>query len=99
MAYRPNTYITEESAGLHVAQTLKRHGCRVLVHDYAANMRNCPNLLEFEILADPAKLKLDKRIKAVVITCEWEGYGKIGLPAGTKVFDPWGVRPSRKPAT
>ena len=33
MAYRPNSYIVEESAGLHVAQMLKRHGCRVVVHD------------------------------------------------------------------
>src|SRR5262249_7327966 len=47
MAYRPNTYIAEESAGLHVAQTLKRHGCGGVVHDFAANTKNCPSLLEF----------------------------------------------------
>jgi UDPglucose 6-dehydrogenase len=92
MAYRPNSYIVEESAGLHVAQTLKRNGCRVLVHDYAANIRNSPSLLEFEVLADPTKLKSDRRVKAVVICCEWEGYGSMALPAGAKVFDPWGVR-------
>lgn len=92
MAYRPNSYIVEESAGLHVAQMLKRHGCQVVVHDYAANAKNCPSLLEFEALADPAKLKKGKGVKAIVICCEWEGYRKIPLPAGVKVFDPWGVR-------
>jgi len=33
-------YITEESAGLHLAQHLKRHGYRVLVHDYGASPSN-----------------------------------------------------------
>jgi UDPglucose 6-dehydrogenase len=92
MAYRPNSYIVEESAGLYVAQSLKRNGCRVLVHDYAANIKNSPSLLEFEVLANPATLKSDKRVKAVVICCEWEAYGKIALPPGARVFDPWGVR-------
>src|SRR5580700_6394201 len=36
LSYKPDTYITEESAGLILAQQLKRHGHRVLVHDYAA---------------------------------------------------------------
>lgn len=94
MSYRPGSYIVEESAGLHVAQSLKRHGCRVLVHDFAANIKNAPSLLEFEMLPDLAKLKSDKRVKAVVICCEWEGYGKIAFPKGAKVFDPWGVRRS-----
>ena len=92
MAYRPNSYIVEESAGLHVAQMLKRNGCRVMVHDFAANIKNSPSLLEFEVLPDLKKLKNDKRIKTVVICCEWEGYGKIALPKGARVFDPWGVR-------
>ena len=96
MSYRPGSYIVEESAGLHVAQSLKRNGCRVLVHDYAANIKNSPSLLEFEALADLAKLKSDKRVKAVVICCEWEDYGKIALPPGAKVFDPWGVRQQSK---
>ena len=52
MSYRPDTYIVEESAGLHIAQALKRHGCRVVVHDYAANPTNSPSLLEFEFLDD-----------------------------------------------
>ena len=42
MAYRPNAYLVEESAGLHLAQWLKRRGCRVLVHDYATNPTNSP---------------------------------------------------------
>ncbi|MGB7768061.1 MAG: nucleotide sugar dehydrogenase [Verrucomicrobiia bacterium] len=90
MSYRPDTYIVEESAGLHIAQTLKRHGCRVVVHDYAANPQKSPSLLEFEFLSDPAKMGND--IKAVLICCPWDGYKKIPLPKGAKVFDPWGVR-------
>lgn len=91
MAYRPDTYITEESAGLHIAQSLKRHGCRVVVHDYASTTNNSPSLLEFEPLDDPAKLKQEKQLKAVLICCPWEGYRKVKFPKGVKVFDPWGV--------
>jgi UDPglucose 6-dehydrogenase len=91
-AYRPNTYITEESAGLHIAQSLKRHGCRVVVHDYASTPKNSPSLLEFEYLADLTKLKSEKRLKAVLICCPWEGYRAVKFPKGVKVFDPWGVR-------
>lgn len=90
-SYRPHTYITEESAGLHIAQSLKRHGCRVVVHDYASTPLNSPSLLEFEFLADPARLKGEKRLKAVLICCPWDGYRKIKFPKGVKVFDPWGV--------
>ena len=91
MSYRPGTYIVEESAGLHIAQSLKRHGCRVVVQDYASTPQNSPSLLEFEYLADPAKLKNEKRLKAVLICCPWESYRKVKFPKGVKVFDPWGV--------
>jgi len=91
MSYRPGTYIVEESAGLHIAQSLKRHGCRVVVQDYASTPQNSPSLLEFEYLADPAKLKSEKRLKAVLICCPWESYRKVKFPKGVKVFDPWGV--------
>ena len=92
MAYRPDTYIVEESAGLHIAQTVKRQGARVLVHDYAATPKNSPSLLEFEYLDNPAALKKEKRVKAVIICCPWPGYRKLALPKGARVFDPWGVR-------
>jgi UDPglucose 6-dehydrogenase len=91
MAYRPDTYIVEESAGLHIAQSLKRGGCRVLVHDFAANSQNSPALLEFEPLANLARLKNEKRVKAVLICCPWEGYRKVAFPKGAKIFDPWGL--------
>jgi UDPglucose 6-dehydrogenase len=92
MAYRPDTYIVEESAGLHVAQALQRKGCRVVVHDYAATPKNSPSLLEFSRLADPKDLKKEKRVTAILICCPWPAYKTISLPKGTKVFDPWGVR-------
>lgn len=90
MSYRPDTYIVEESAGLHIAQALKRHGCRVVVHDYAADPQKSPSLLEFEFLSDPVKMADD--VKVVLICCPWEGYRKISLPKNAKVFDPWHVR-------
>jgi hypothetical protein len=52
---------------------------------------NSPSLLEFEYLNDLAKLKQEKRLKAVLICCPWEGYREIALPRRVKVFDPWGV--------
>jgi UDPglucose 6-dehydrogenase len=94
MAYRPDTYIVEESAGLHIAQALQRRGCRVVVHDYAATPKNSPSLLEFSCLADPTELNGEKRIAAVLICCPWPGYKTIDLPKKVKIFDPWGVRES-----
>jgi UDPglucose 6-dehydrogenase len=92
MAYRPGTWVTEESAGLHIAQTLKRGGCRVLVHDFAANSANSPSLLEFETISDLAQLKHEHRVKAVIICCPWPEYEEISLPTGARILDPWGVR-------
>lgn len=92
MAYRPGTYIVEESAGLHVAKVLKDGGCRVLVHDCAANAQNSPSLLQFEVLPQLARLKAEKAVKAVLICCPWPDYKKVSMPKGAKVFDPWGVR-------
>jgi UDPglucose 6-dehydrogenase len=91
MAYRPDTYIVEESAGLHIAQSLKRRGCRVVTHDYAATPKNSPSLLEFEYLENPAALSKEKRVKAVLICCPWPQYRKLKFPKSAKVFDPWGV--------
>ncbi|HEX5218959.1 MAG TPA: nucleotide sugar dehydrogenase [Verrucomicrobiae bacterium] len=91
MSYRPDTYIVEESAGLHIAQLLKQSGCRVVVHDFASNTRNSPSLLEFEVLGTPADLAKIKRVKAVLICCPWPGYRQVKFPKGAKVFDPWGV--------
>ena len=36
VTYKPATHITEEAAGLFLAQQFKRRGYRVLVHDFAA---------------------------------------------------------------
>ena len=91
MTYRPDTYIVEEAAGLHVAQALKRSGCRVLVHDYAANTMNSPALLEFETFTDPAALSEEKDLKAIVICCPWSGYRQVKFPSGIRVLDPWGL--------
>jgi UDPglucose 6-dehydrogenase len=92
MAYRPNTYIVEESAGLHLAQNLKRRGCKVLVHDYQAKPGNSPSLIEFENLDTPEALLLHPNVKVVVICCPWPQYSRIPLPPDATVIDPWGMR-------
>jgi len=89
VSYKPDTYITEESAGLFLAQNLKRHGYRVLVHDFGAKPSNAPSLHEFEYMSDPAALLQRADIKLAVICCPWPQYGSVKFAPGTKVFTPW----------
>jgi UDPglucose 6-dehydrogenase len=92
LAYRPQTYIVEESSGLHLAQYLKQHGIRLLVHDYQAKPDNSPSLIEFENLDTPELLSKHPEIKLVAICCPWPQYADITLPPNVKVIDPWGIR-------
>jgi UDPglucose 6-dehydrogenase len=89
MAYRPHTYIVEESAGLHLAQHLKRRGCRVLVHDYAATPSNSPSLHEFDVIADPGVLRTMDGVKVAVICCPWPQYRSLAFHPETRVLTPW----------
>src|SRR6266513_3297872 len=86
VAYKPDTYITEESAGLHLAQQLKRHGYRVLVHDFAARPENSPALHEFEMVTDVNELAQRKDIQLAVVCCPWPQYRNIKLPASATVL-------------
>ena len=89
LAYKPDTYITEEAAGLYLAQQLKRQGYRVVVHDYGAKPANSPNLHEFDHLDDPATLQQRGDIKLAVICCPWPQYRSVKFAPGTKVLTPW----------
>ena len=89
MAYRPHTYIVEESAGLYLAQHLKRRGHRVLVHDYAAMPSNSPSLHEFEVIADPTVLHMMDVVKVAVICCPWPQYASLTFHPKTRVLAPW----------
>jgi UDPglucose 6-dehydrogenase len=91
VAYKPDTYIVEESAGLFLAQNLKRHNHRVLVHDVAATPANSPALHEFEMLADPASLQNRADVKIAVVCCPWPQYRTLKFARSTTVFDCWGV--------
>jgi UDPglucose 6-dehydrogenase len=91
VAYKPDTYITEEAAGLFLAQQLKRHGYRVLVHDFAANPSNAPSLNEFEYLSNPAELKKRGDVKLAVICCPWPQYRTVEFGPSIKVFTPWRI--------
>ena len=91
LSYKPDTYITEESSGLYLAQQLKRHGYRVLVHDYGAKPSNAPSLHEFEYLADPGALQGRNDIKLAVICCPWPQYRSLRFSPATKVLTPWKI--------
>src|ERR1700736_619733 len=91
MSYKPDTYITEESAGLHLAQNLKRHGYRVLVHDYAAKASNSPALHEFELIDDISDITRRDDIDLAVICCPWPQYSNLKFSPQTKVLPTWKV--------
>ena len=89
LSYKPDTYITEEAAGLFLAQHLKRQGYRVVVHDYGAKPANAPSLHEFDHLDDPASLAHREDVKLAVICCPWPQYRSLKFASGTKVLTPW----------
>jgi UDPglucose 6-dehydrogenase len=89
MTYKPDTYITEEAAGLFLAQQLKRQGYRVVVHDFGAKPSNAPSLHEFDYLDDPAVLQQRGDVKVAVICCPWPQYRSVKFAPGTKVLSPW----------
>ena len=89
VAYKPATHITEEAAGLFLAQQLKRDGYRVLVHDFAATPANAPNLHEFELISNWEEFKSNPSVKLAVICCPWPQYRDLTPTAGTRVFTPW----------
>ena len=91
LSYKPDTYIVEESAGLHLAQHLKRAGYRVLVHDYGANPSNSPSLHEFEVIADPESLAKNQDLKVAVLCCPWPQYSALQFNSVTKVVAPWKI--------
>ena len=89
LSYKPDTYITEESAGLYLAQQLKRQGYKVVVHDYGARPDIAPSVHEFDHLHDPAKLAQRTDVKLAVICCPWPQYRTLKFAPGTKVLTPW----------
>jgi UDPglucose 6-dehydrogenase len=95
MSYKPDTYITEESAGLHLAQDLKQNGYRVLIHDFAANPANDPLLGEFEFVNDLTDLKHRNDIDLAVICCPWPQYQAVKLSPSTRIFQTWNMKQPR----
>jgi UDPglucose 6-dehydrogenase len=89
LTYKPDTYITEEAAGLFLAQQLKRHGYKVVVHDYGARPDIAPSVHEFEHLTDPSQLQERADVKLVVICCPWPQYKSVKFSPNTKVMSPW----------
>ena len=83
MSYKPDTYMTEESAGLHLAQTLKKQGRRVIVHDFVATANNNPVLRDFEFLSDR------KDVDLAVVCCPCPQYRDLKLSSATRDLSTW----------
>jgi UDPglucose 6-dehydrogenase len=91
LSYKPDTYIVEESAGLYLAQHLKRRGYRVLVHDFGATPANSPALHEFEVVSDLDALTARGDVKVAVLCCPWPQYRDVRFGAETTVVAPWRI--------
>jgi UDPglucose 6-dehydrogenase len=89
VTYKPDTHITDEAAGLFLAQQLKRQGYRVLVHDFLANTANAPCLSEFELIGSWQEFKQNPGVNLAVICCPWPQYQRWVPPAAVKVFSVW----------
>lgn len=91
LSYKPDTYITEESAGLYLAQKLQRDGYQVLAHDYGASPSNSPSLHEFKMLKNPEELAWRDDVKVVVLCCPWPQYRALKFNDKTTVITPWKI--------
>jgi UDPglucose 6-dehydrogenase len=91
VAYKPDTYITEESAGLHLAQELQKQGYRVLLHDFAANASNNPALRPFEMLESLDGLSKREDVALAAVCCPWPQYANLCVSPATKVLSTWKI--------
>lgn len=91
LSYKPDTYITEESAGLYLAQKLQREGYQVLAHDFAAAPSNSPSLFEFKMLKSPEELAYLEHVKVAILCCPWPQYRNLKFHANTTVITPWKI--------
>ncbi len=89
MSYKPDTHLTEESAGLALAQHLQRNGRRVLVHDFASTTANSPSLHAFECLSTLEGLDRREDIALAVICCPWPQYRDVRVSPKTVLLNPW----------
>lgn len=89
LSYKPDTYITEESAGLYLAQHLKQQGYQVLVHDFGATPASSPSLIEFDVIDDLNTLATRNDIKLVVICCPWPQYKETKFNPATRKMVSW----------
>jgi len=91
IAYRPNTWLTEESAGLALAQGLHRSGRQVWIHDPLATPENSPAIREFNVAGDWKKALRSGRWSAVVICNPCREYAGVKASRRVRLFDPWSI--------
>lgn len=89
LSYKPDTYILEESAGLHLAANLLRQGVRVFAHDYLADVDRCPELKGVSRLVSVDALAQIPSLKVVVIACPWPGYRGLTVPPTATLVSHW----------
>jgi UDPglucose 6-dehydrogenase len=89
LSYKPDTHITEESAGIILANALKSSGYKVLVHDFAVNRTTNKEIHHLDYLHDISDLETRGDIHAAVICCPWPGYKNIKLNDKTILINHW----------
>jgi UDPglucose 6-dehydrogenase len=91
VAYKPDTYIVEESAGFFLARQLKQLGYPVVVHDELAAPSNSPDLRDFEWVHSLEDLTARNDVRVVALCCPAPIYRGLRPPPQARVFDPWGL--------
>src|SRR5262249_39643109 len=89
MSYKPDTYITEESAGLHLAHHLKQQEYRVLIHDFAANAEKNRRRRHFELVSDLNPLAKRSDVDLALVCCPWPQYRSLKFAPSTKFLATW----------
>jgi UDPglucose 6-dehydrogenase len=91
LAYKPDTHITLEAAGFHLAQALKAEGYLVLVHDFCATPDRSPEVAEFTNITNLSDLATISNLSSVVIALPDVRYKDVvkALSMPVTVLDFW----------
>lgn len=89
LAYKPNTPVCEESAGVHLANLLCKRGVPVVVYD-SLGERDAINRLEEDVIVASTIADCLVGVKAVAIMIPCEEFKELQIETGN-VFDLWSI--------
>ena len=89
LSYKPDTYITEEAAGLVPGATSQTPGLSRAGARFRRQAANSPSLHEFEVIENLATLASREEIKLAVICCPWPQYKEVKFATATRVLAAW----------